>query len=140
MEFIKKLNAEQLAPDEVASLCACIKMQNVTKNQKICSFDGPAKFIYYLIEGSAEQHSCDNGQMLQKLLRGRPGGLCRSRAQSKMHRLATLVAGQMFGEASWVYGQQAMTTVVASSDCKVWALPFVHANKFIEMQIEVRKY
>jgi len=54
------------------------------------------------------------------------------------HRLASLLAGQIFGEPSWLYGAQAMTTVVARSDCKLWVLPFTCVHKLVAEYETVR--
>merc|ERR1712032_1559061 len=68
LKFIKKLNASRMRPSQIANLCTCIKMQKVKRNQRICSTEEPAQFLYYLIEGSAEQHIVDNSNLLRKLV------------------------------------------------------------------------
>merc|ERR1712226_659556 len=146
---------------KIATLCTCIKMLKVTRNQQICSSDTPPNCLYFLIKGCADEHVFDNGKELQRLIKERKNGankpsegvpkhkknnakkrkkldarkqtrsnarVAQKKRKPEMHRLATLPAGQMFGEASWLYGQQGMTTVIARSECKLWVLPFVHVT------------
>lgn len=170
LKFIKKLRAVNLTSEQVAILCTCIKMQKVTRNQKICSHEDTARCLYYLIRGCADEHTCDNASMLRNLLDGENGSddivddvqkfnrKCMKdqnawnlqkqmellqgpeKSDGELHRMATLLTGQMFGEASWVHGSKVMTTIVARSDCKMWVLSFTHVDQLVKTQKEVRKH
>merc|ERR1719201_2524589 len=64
----------------------------------------------------------------------------RGKEEQEMQRLAVLLTGQMFGEASWVYGQQAMSTVIARSECKLWVISHAHVGQLASTHTEVQDH